>query len=122
MESVNAAREMLANKLWLMIAPMLQPGQLRGSDMAIYRLLPGASVFTHQAEALFVALEARSHRDAFTALLSAERWGAIAPFHGDYELKALLGATTSAAAERIAFALPSTDLDGTRRVKLEVVK
>ncbi len=100
----------LADKLWEVVRPVLQLDQPRDPGTCIYRIENGAPAALRQAEGLLVALDASSLRDAFTALLAAERWGALVQHNtnapADLELKALLLAATTAASERIAFSLP----------------
>jgi hypothetical protein len=105
--------KLLTEKLWIAIQPVIAPHQLRSPRAMHYRLLPGALPEHFQAEGLLVALEAHSLRSALTALLAAERWGALVHHNAvDPELSALLCAAAIAAGERIAFALPHTRNDG----------
>ena len=100
----------LADKLWFSIVPYLMPGQRRAPSSFHYRVIPESPPEVHQAEGLLVALEAQSLRDAFTAMLAAERWGALVNHNAGYtearEWRALLHAAQCAAGERIAMALP----------------
>ena len=115
----------LVDKLWAVVRPVLQVDQPRSAETCIYRIENGAPAALHQAEGLLVALDASSLRDAFTAMLAAERWGALVRHNtnapADLELKALLMNATVAAHERIAFALPDRPR-GDATVSLKLVK
>jgi len=94
----------LTDKLWAIIAPHLSaPLPERTPARFHYRLRPGTPLLVYQAEALFVALETAEHTDAFVALLSAERWGALVPSSGiDLEQRATVLAAQLQAGDRIA--------------------